>query len=215
MVPENPLVEVSRRIIKVLAPNINITRRQLATEWLSELYDTVRAWNESFIEFLKTYPGFVFSSNPKEYEAFFKELLAYERGLDERVDAVKTDLCGPLKHLYARFPEDFSWLQQEDRTSYDALYSLVGNSYRNELGVIGIAQRFIDDIFTHHTPGYGLPKAQRIHCSDFLMWHVMNYQTVVKLIDNYDIEFSKTVREICKISEDADTHFVNVDGLRI
>ncbi|UVO30740.1 hypothetical protein [Bradyrhizobium arachidis] len=209
--PEGPLVEISRRVVEVLPPNPEDQRRKLATTWLAELDEKVRGWNKDFIALLMSYPGFEEGSTPAAYKAFFDELLVYQRGLDARDDAVKTNLCKPLIHLYRRFPIDFDWLRKKDSQAYDDLYRLVGDAYRNELGIIDQASRVIDRILRHDAPGRSLLPEQRIASADFLRWHQENPQKVVEVIRAYDTETGEAERALRDISEKADLQFVPIE----
>jgi hypothetical protein len=91
-VPEAALnagFDILTNIIKTAAPN----ERKTAVRWFNRLYYDVRKWNEKFIKFLRTYPGFQESYTPDEMKTFSKELKEYHDGLDERYSVIKLKCC--------------------------------------------------------------------------------------------------------------------------
>lgn len=204
------MVEVVRQTIEVLPANIEDTNRRLATEWLHDLFWIVRNWNENFISELKTYPGFRQSPDPAAYKTFFQKLASYERDLDERDETVKMELCRPLKHLFTRFKEEFEWLRKENTEAYDKLEYLVESAFRNEDGIIALAQDVVFDVVGHEAPDRDLPFETRITREAFLHWHAANFQTIVEVISAYDDNSREKVRQLRKISEEADTNFLRI-----
>ena len=81
-VPESDLQHVLNRLIDVTTRNASA--RKTAVRWFNRLYYDVRRWNESFITFLRTYPGLANSTSPAEYKQFIERLREYRDSLQDR-----------------------------------------------------------------------------------------------------------------------------------
>src|SRR4051794_36010178 len=104
-VPEGDLKRILHDVASAMGRDDEA--RKTAARWFNRLYYDVRKWNEGFILFLRTYPGFSGSGTRADFEAFLRQLDKYRESLEERYGTVKGDLCTSLKVLSARYPKDF------------------------------------------------------------------------------------------------------------
>jgi hypothetical protein len=155
--------------------------------------------NTSFINSLKNYAGFKKTNTQKPYKTFFDQLLIYRHQLDDRHEDVKRSLCAPLIKLHARFPKDFDWLRTTNTFTYDLLYRLVTDAYRNEAGIIGNAQEVINHILQWDSNAKWIEFDKRPNTPEFIRWHTAHYADKVDMINDYvdaTAEQTKKLREI-------------------
>ena len=195
-VPESDL----QRILNLLigATSRNASTRKTAIRWFNRLYYDVRRWNESFIAFLKTYPGFYNSAIPADYRNFIGKLSEYRDSLQERYGTVKNDLCTGLKILSARYPRDFAWLSQEDPGLYDEIRNLIDESYETEEEIITIAHSLTVFI-------YGIGSG-----SD-LEWHLQHHNEVVNRIRDYEETSKGAVSNLQQAAESAGIRLLDIN----
>ena len=161
-VPESDLKVMLEKIISATSGKTEV--RHTAVRWFNRLYYSVRTWNESFIQLLKSYPGFEKNAPPAEYAQFLKSSYEYRDSLEERHGSVKNDLCTDLKILAARFTKDFKWLYDEDRSNYEGLRGMIDQSYATEMNIILVAHSVVDFIY---------------QLSSDPDWHIHHHQEVV------------------------------------
>ncbi|MFN0119362.1 MAG: hypothetical protein ACKV2V_02555, partial [Blastocatellia bacterium] len=160
----------------------------------SKYYD-VRKWNEGFISFLRTYPGFGGSRAKGKFETFLRQLNEYRESLEERYGTVKGDLCTSLKVLSARYPKDFGWLYKQDENLYHQIRSLIDNTYASESNVIEVAHGVCQFIWSvNQDPN----------------WHKENYQQVVDRIVQYEQESKREVADIKRMADDIGIHLLDI-----
>jgi len=192
-VPESDLQHVLNRLID--ATTRNASTRKTAVRWFNRLYYDVRRWNESFITFLRTYPGFANSTSPVEYQQFVERLREYRDSLQERYGTVKNDLCTGLKILSARYPRDFAWLFKEDQGLYEEIRSLIDNSYATEMQVIRVAYSVTDFI-------YGISSDED--------WHLQHHGEVVNRIRDYEEASKQAVSSLQQVAESAGISLLDI-----
>src|SRR5262249_42946271 len=144
-VPESELQRILSTVASASARDENA--RKTAARWFNRLYFDVRRWNEGFIRFLRTYPGFRNSQEVSDYQSFISQLVEYRDSLEERYGTVKNDLCTSLKILSARYPKDFGWLFKQDQQLYSEIRRLIDDSYASESRIVGIAYGVCDFIW--------------------------------------------------------------------
>lgn len=170
-VPESQLRELLLKLAGATADQPE--RRRTAVRWFNRLYYQVRGWNEGFIRFLRRYPGFDDSQDPKAYQDFLNELGDYRAGLDDRYSSVKHDLCGDLKVLSARYTKDFDWLYDEEEPLFWEIRGHIDQSYATEGMVVSMAGAITDLIWQF---------------SDDPSEHIANHSAIVQAIEQYEDE---------------------------
>lgn len=193
IVPESDLQLVLSKLID--ATTRNATARKTAVRWFNRLYFDVRRWNEKFMAFLRTYPGFHKSNNSSEYKIFITNLEVYRDSLQERYGTVKNDLCTSLKILSARYPRDFKWLYDEDENLYHEIRRLTDDSYATEMSVISIAYSVCDFIY-------------RINSDEH--WHIQHHDEVVTRIREYENASKKAVADLQQMTESVGIHLLDI-----
>jgi hypothetical protein len=192
-VPESDLQHILGRLIGATAGNPSA--RKTAVRWFNRLYYDVRRWNESFIAFLKTYPGFASTASPVDYRRFIERLEEYRASLEERYGTVKNDLCTGLKILSARYPRDFAWLLKDDRNLYDEIRRLIDDSYATEMYVIKVAYSVTD--FIHKI-------------SSDENWHLQHQNQVVKRIRDYEEASKEAVLKLQQTAVSAGINLLDI-----
>jgi chaperonin cofactor prefoldin len=192
-VPESDLQQVLSRLID--ATTKNTSARKTAVRWFNRLYYDVRRWNESFIGFLKTYPGFASSMLPTEYKNFLGRLGEYRDSLQERYGTVKNDLCTGLKILSARYSQDFAWLYKEDEPLYHEIRSLIDESYATEIQIIRVAYSVADFI-------YGISSDED--------WHVQHHDEIANRIRDYEEASKQAVANLQQMAESAGISLLDI-----
>jgi hypothetical protein len=134
-VPESDLRELLQQLLSATSAKDTGVRRT-TVRWFNRLYFDVRRWNETFIEFLRTYPGFHNDASAADYRRFLDTLREYVDSLHERYGYVKNDLCTNLKILSQRFTKDFAWLYEEDEDTFWYVRRVIDESYAVEDNVI-------------------------------------------------------------------------------
>ncbi len=172
-------------------------KRQTAVRWFNRLYYDVRKWNESFIAFLRHYPGFDSSTSMAEadYKGFLVQLAEYRDSLEMHYGTVKGDLCSNLKILSARYSLDFKWLHDEDPGAFYQIRRLIDDSYQAEDAIISIAYSvcsFIYDI------------------SNDSEWHVRHHGEIVERIREYEEESRRHVASLQEMAESVGIHLLDV-----
>jgi hypothetical protein len=191
--PETQLQGLLRRLTQVTSPESDT--RRTAVRWFNRLYYDVRKWNESFIGFLRSYPGFSDSPTLAEYRAFIESLGEYRTSLTERYGFAKHDLCSNLKILSARFTRDFSWLHRENEYAFWQIRELIDDSYATEAGIIGIAQSVCEFI-------WGISSEEQ--------WHVDHHDEVVRQIRQYEDESRQAVNQLQRMADEVGVHLLSV-----
>lgn len=192
-VPESDLQQVLSRLIDATTKNAGA--RTTAVRWFNRLYYDVRRWNESFIEFLRTYPGFASSALPTEYKNFLERLGEYRDSLQEQYGTVKNDLCTRLKILSARYSRDFAWLYKEDEPLYHEIRSLIDNSYATEMQIIRVAYSVPNFI-------YGIGSDED--------WHVRHHSEIVNHIRDYEEASKQAVSDLQQMAESAGISLLDI-----
>jgi ElaB/YqjD/DUF883 family membrane-anchored ribosome-binding protein len=186
-VPENDLQDVLRLVARAISgSNQSEEHRKVAVRWLNRLYYDVRQWNEQFIRFLESYPGYRGDATIEEYREFLRQLDEYRRSLDDRYGMAKNDLCTNLKMLAARFTRDFAWLHEEEPAMFHEVREFIDGSYATEANVIRIASTCVAFF-------YEIPENEE--------WHLEHHGLVVAHIDEY-AESSR--QEVVKLHEAAE-----------
>ena len=193
-VPEYDLQHVFSRLLE--ATSTNSKTRKTAVRWFNRLYFDVRRWNQTFIEFLKTYPGFSDRSTAQEYSAYLVKLGEYRESLEERYGTVKNELCTSLKILSARYPRDFDWLYKENEQLYHEIRSLVDDSYATEMQIIRIAHSVCE--FLWHLS------------SEDENWHVQHHDQVVNRITEYECESKEAVVRLQETADSVGIHLLDI-----
>lgn len=210
-VPESDLEEITERIVKAAPRDPKDTSRYLACRWLNRLFYDVRKWNLSFIEFLKTYPGFHKSRDQEEYQRFFRELAKYKTSLDDRYGEAKGDLCANLRMLDARYTLDFQWLYNADQAKYDALHQLVKNAYASEESILETAKTVVYDVIAKKNVRYASDLEKEIDGTAFLAWHTDNHLAVVQTILDYEKRSAEAVKRLHEIADSAGVRLLTID----
>lgn len=193
IVPESDLQHVFDKLIS--ATSSNAPARKTAVRWFNRLYYDVRSWNDGFIKFLRTYPGFKNSNNSSEYRLFAEKLEEYRDSLQERYGTVKGDLCTSLKILSARYPRDFSWLYKEDEDLYHEIRSLIDDSYATEMQIIRVAYtvaNFIYDISSDED------------------WHTEHHEEIVDRICEYEESSKEAVSNLQQTADSVGIHLLDI-----
>jgi VIT1/CCC1 family predicted Fe2+/Mn2+ transporter len=209
-VPESDLLEITERTIKAVQRDPEDNSRYLACRWLKRLFYDVRKWNLGFIDFLKTYPGFRKSRDPKEYHRFFRGLAKYKASLDDRYGEAKGDLCANLKMLAARYTLDFQWLYDADQAKYNELYQLVKNAYASEESILETATTVVYDVIAKENVRYASDLEREIDETAFLAWHTDNHLAVVQTILDYEKRSAEAVKRLNEIAERAGFRFLTI-----
>lgn len=192
-VPESDLQQVLDRLIG--ATSNNAPARKTAVRWFNRLYYDVRRWNEDFIRFLRTYPGFSSSKVPEKYKRFTEVLEEYRESLQERYGTVKNDLCTSLKILSARYPRDFAWLYKEDEGLYQEIRSLIDDSYATEMQIIRVAYSITDFI-------YGISSDEN--------WHTEHHNEVEERIREYESSSKQAVANLQQMADSVGIHLLDI-----
>lgn len=192
-VPESDLQQVLSRLIDATTKNAGA--RKTAVRWFNRLYYDVRRWNESFIAFLRTYPGFANSTLPAEYKNFVERLREYRDSLQERHGTVKNDLCTGLKILSARYSRDFAWLYKEDEPLYHEIRSLIDDSYATEMQIIKVAYSVSDFIY---------------NISSDENWHIQHHSEIVTRISDYEDASKQAVSDLQQMAESAGINLLDI-----
>ncbi|MEM0988612.1 MAG: hypothetical protein AAGK00_07000 [Pseudomonadota bacterium] len=185
----------------------------LAVGWLQDLYTTVRTWNIGFLRFLKTYPGFVNSTDPGAYKAFLIELGSYQAALDERTDIVKRDLCHKLHRLYDRFEHDFAYLKQSDPAEFDRLQDVMGQTYDGEDGIIRLAREITHGVMAADAISTSLSFEEAMLSPDLHAWHVANHDVIAAGILSYERGSAVLVGDLARAVDDADLNVTALETL--
>lgn len=193
IVPESDLQHVLNRLLD--ATTRNAGARKTAVRWFNRLYYDVRRWNESFIAFLRTYPGFPASKSPGEYKHFIAQLEEYRDSLKERYGTVKNDLCTSLKVLSARYSRDFGWLYKEDQSLYDEIRSFIDDSYATEMNIIRIAYSVCDFIY---------------NISSDEDWHIQHHIEIVNRIRDYEDASKEAVSSLQQGAESVGIQLLDI-----
>ena len=193
-VPETKLRELLEKF--VVATQHNETRRKTAFRWFNRLYYDVRSWNDGFIHFLRTYPGFTEPANENAYRFFLSEAREYAEGLDSRFSSVKHDLCGNLKQLSARFSKDFDWLYNEDENLFYDIRRQIDNSYAVEDGIISLASGVMEFIW---------------RIGDDAASHLNSFPQVVDSIEQYVRESRESVASLHEAASAVGIGLLSVD----
>lgn len=192
-VPEGDLKRILHDVAS--ASRRDDAARRTAARWFNRLYYDVRKWNEGFISFLRTYPGFGGSRAKGKFETFLRQLNEYRESLEERYGTVKGDLCTSLKVLSARYPKDFGWLYKQDENLYHQIRRLIDNTYASESNVIEVAHGVCQFIWSvNQDPN----------------WHKENYQQVVDRIAQYEQESKREVADIKRMADDVGIHLLDI-----
>jgi hypothetical protein len=149
IVPEAALVTGFDALSQALK-NANENERKTAVRWFNRLYYDVEKWNQEFIRFLDSYPGFKKNPSRTKLQKFKKKLEDYRVGLDETGSEVKGTLCKNLRILRGRLPRDFEWLCKTDPGAFRQLDDTVSEAYATEeeiCNMAGTIVNFIWDIY--------------------------------------------------------------------
>ncbi len=192
-VPESDLQQVLDKLIN--ATSSNAPARKTAVRWFNRLYYDVRRWNEGFIEFLRTYPGFKNSNNPNDYKLFTENLEEYRDSLQERYGTVKNDLCTSLKILSARYPRDFAWLYKEDAGLYHEIRSLIDDSYATEMQIIHVAYAVTNFIY---------------EISSDENWHTQHHDEIVNRIRRYEESSKEAVASLQEMADSVGIRLLDI-----
>jgi len=192
-VPEGYLESILEHV--ATASRRDDAARKTAVRWFNRLYYDVRKWNEAFISFLRTYPGFGGSSTPAKFKTFLGQLYEYRESLAERYGSVKGDLCTCLKILSARYSKDFGWLYEQNQLLYDQIRSLIDNTYASETNVIAVAHGVCQFIWSVESD----PN-----------WHEKNYQQIVDRITQYEQESKGEVSKIKLMADHVGIHLLDI-----
>lgn len=192
--PESDLEHVLNLLIDATSRNANT--RKTAVRWFNRLYYDVRRWNEKFIAFLRTYPGFDSTASQVEYKNFIDLLREYRDSLQERYGTVKNDLCTGLKILSARYPRDFAWLFREDENLYEEIRRMIDNSYATEMQVIKVACSVADFIYA---------------ISSDEDWHLLHHDEVVSHILEYEDASRQAVFNLQSTAESAGISLLDIN----
>ncbi len=171
-------------------------RRRTAVRWFNRLYYDVRSWNDGFIRFLRTYPGFTQSTGRNAYSHFLSEAREYAEGLDARYSSVKHDLCGNLKVLSVRFSKDFDWLYHDDEGLFHNIRHQIDASYAAEDSIISLASGVMDLVW---------------RIGDDPARHVTSFTKVVDSIERYVLESKEAVAQLHKAASDVGIALLSVD----
>jgi hypothetical protein len=211
-VPEAPLVDIVRTLAPMVPPDLERRRRIIAAKWLGDLHKVVKQWNDEFINILTSYPGCKGSESPQEYRRFFERLETQRGYMLNRDESVKERLCRPIIKLGDQFPTDFSWLKDRNKSGYETIYRLVLTAYEKERMVIDMADDFIGSVYgwdiseiaqTHHfAEGYG---------DKFLNANIKHRATICSRIKEHERLSEDSVRELLRVSEQADLHLVPIE----
>jgi hypothetical protein len=207
-VPEAPLVEIVRTLASI-APDLERKRRLVAAEWLSDLHNVIKAWNDKFIKLLKTYPGCRNSNNPSAYKLFFEKLeknrgdMLYRYRNEETVER----LCGPIIRLYQQFPEQFFWLKERNSEAYQKISGLISNAYQSEKAVIDMADDFIGAVYGWDIPDISRTRGHSDEINEkFINENIKHHSTICQRIKDYEKSSEQSVADISRIAREGDLH---------
>jgi hypothetical protein len=201
MTPEANLQYLLSRLISTTSTSL--ANRQTAVRWFNRLYYDVRRWNESFIKFLRSYPGFKSQASASDYAAFLEMLKQYRDSLDERYGNVKDDLCSNLKILSVRFPKDFGWLYEQDQYEFTQLREILDKSYQSELSIINTARL----ICNHIAGAYPYEEWDQVD----LDWHIKHHDEVVRKVKGYEKQANLEVKRLHEMSQGVGVRLLSVN----
>lgn len=190
-VPESELQGVFNNLLSATSGNDDA--RHTAVRWFNRLYYDVRRWNEGFIRFLRSYPGFRDNATAGDYEQFRVTLREYLESLSDRYNEVKNDLCSSLKILSVRFTKDFSWLYKEDQAAFWEVRRLIDDSYAAEGGIIEIANGVCQFIW-------------QIECSE----NPSNHREIRERIERYIDTSKREVDRLHQMASQVGIHLLTV-----
>ncbi|WP_437569180.1 toll/interleukin-1 receptor domain-containing protein [Sorangium sp. So ce542] len=114
--------------------------RLIAAKWFNRLYYDIVKWNDQFIDFLWTYPGF--TANPSKHAiSRFKSTF---KALYFRLN--NPEFCERMELLHSRLGQDFAWLRDRQPGAFDALHAVVGEAITLPSRFTNIAKAFFSDI---------------------------------------------------------------------
>lgn len=193
-VPEKQLEEILKKLTQVT--NINQASRLTTVRWFNRLYYDVRHWNETFISFLKTYPGFKQNPKESEFKNFKRKLEEYLNSLSERYGEVKNDLCTNLKILSARYPKDFQWLYKQDENLYWEIRDTLDLSYASESLIMSIAGTVCMSV------------GSILNSSD---WGITGRESIKKQIEDYERESKEHTNNLHSFANSVGIHLLSVE----